>query len=124
MRESSSITSSLAPLSALSNSLKVQIDKLTSTAECLALLNDWYVNRQRKARAWSVFNTLYQGHDEPLSGFFARFEDCLAYINVDDDFQIQHLLSRVTTRYSYFLNHGTKYTLRSLMRRLSVADSN
>jgi hypothetical protein len=31
------------------NRLKVRIDKLTSTAECLSLLKDWYGDRHRKA---------------------------------------------------------------------------
>jgi hypothetical protein len=89
-----------------------------NTTDCLSLLNDWYGDRHRKARAWSEFNALEQGDNEPFSDFFARFEDCLSYVNVDDDYQIQHLLARVNYRYSYFLDDGTEYTnLHTLMRR-------
>ncbi|CAD0055193.1 unnamed protein product [Aureobasidium pullulans] len=72
-------------------------------------MNDWYGDRHEKSRAYSNLANMSQGYNEPFADFYAKFEEKLAYVTMDDEQQMIQITEKLNGRYRSRIDDGTNY---------------
>ncbi|THY39707.1 hypothetical protein D6C97_10293 [Aureobasidium pullulans] len=92
--------------------------------DCLDQLNDWYGDRHRQTRAYTEFETLSQKYDESFADFLTRFQECVGYMNLPEEHELQKLQHKLNARYGQRINDGTYYaSIKDVIRRGDALDA-
>lgn len=95
----------------------------TTATECLRQMNDWYGDRREKSRAYSDLANMSQGYNEPFADFYAKFEEKLAYVTMDDEQQMIQITEKLNGRYRTRIDDGTDYAdVRAIVKRCYALD--
>jgi hypothetical protein len=86
-------------------------------------MNDWYGDRHEKSRAYSNLANMSQGYNEPFADFYAKFEEKLAYVTMDDEQQMIQITEKLNGRYRSRIDDGTNYAnVRAMVKRCYALD--